>query len=219
MVIYNKQNLGGRMFGKDNQNSTAPVMTPVTDPAAGIQPSINSTDQYITPSPVDSSGLSYGPALPPSTDEVITNPPMAPQITQPNDGMPSMMPASESYNQTSSAPVLDNEANLDTSTVPAPAPEEPIRPNEEAGLVDKDLLAIKQEALGKLSPLVHKLDQSPQEKFHTMMMMIQASDDQTLISSAYETAQLITDEKERAQALLDIVNEINYFTQKTANNS
>ena len=44
------------------------------------------------------------------------------------------------------------------------------------------------------------------------MMMIQASDDQTLVKRAYEAAKSISDDKERAQALLDIVNEINYFT-------
>jgi hypothetical protein len=44
------------------------------------------------------------------------------------------------------------------------------------------------------------------------MMMIQSTDDQTLIKDAYEAAQQITDEKARAQALLDVINEINYFT-------
>lgn len=77
-----------------------------------------------------------------------------------------------------------------------------------------DLLDIKQEALKQLSPLVGHLNQTPEEKFRTTMMMIQASDDQSLISQAYQAAQEITDEKTRAQALLDIINEINYFTQQ-----
>ena len=47
-----------------------------------------------------------------------------------------------------------------------------------------------------------------------MMMMIQASDNQDLLKDAYEAAQQIEDEKTRAQALLDVVNEINYFTQQ-----
>ncbi len=46
------------------------------------------------------------------------------------------------------------------------------------------------------------------------MMMIQATDASDLVKSAHDAAQQITDEKVRAQALLDIVNEINYFTQK-----
>lgn len=78
---------------------------------------------------------------------------------------------------------------------------------------DGDLLNIKQSALKQLSPLVDHLDQTPEEKFRTTMMMIQASDDQSLLKDAYDSAQKITDEKTKAQALLDIVNEINYFTQ------
>lgn len=77
-----------------------------------------------------------------------------------------------------------------------------------------DLLGIKQDALQQLSPLVGHLDQSPEEKFRTTMMMIQASDDQTLLRTAYEAAKQISDDKARAQALLDVVNEINYFTQQ-----
>ncbi len=77
----------------------------------------------------------------------------------------------------------------------------------------EDLLLIKQQALQQLSPLVDHLEQSPEEKFTTTMMMIQATDDKSLIPSAFETAKLIKDDKFKAQAMLDIVNEINYFTQ------
>jgi hypothetical protein len=95
----------------------------------------------------------------------------------------------------SGAPVAD-----DSPAAPAPGSD--------------DLLQIKQEALQHLTPLVGHLDQSPEEKFRTTMMMIQATDDQSLLKGAYETAKQITDEKVRAQALLDVVNEINYFTQQ-----
>ncbi len=78
-----------------------------------------------------------------------------------------------------------------------------------------DLLDIKQEALQALTPLVGQLDQTPEEQFRTTMMMIQASDDHSLVKAAYAAAKQISNEKERAQALLDIVNEINYFTQHT----
>lgn len=76
-----------------------------------------------------------------------------------------------------------------------------------------DLAAIKLEALSKLTPLVGHLDQSPEERFRTTMMMIQASDNQELVKDAYEAANSIEDESARAQALLDVINEINYFTQ------
>lgn len=77
------------------------------------------------------------------------------------------------------------------------------------------LAAIKQQALAQLSPLVDKLDQTPEEKFKLTMTMIQASDDHSLIKTAYDAAEKIENEKVRAEALLSIVNEVNYFSQKT----
>lgn len=79
---------------------------------------------------------------------------------------------------------------------------------------DDDLLTIKREALEELSPLIDHLEQDAEEKFRTTMMMIQASDNKTLVPQAFSAAKAITDDAKRAQALLDIVNEINYFTQK-----
>jgi hypothetical protein len=135
-----------------------------------------------------------------------------------------------------SAPVVDNTDNsapFDTSSIslpsqqhdePAAAAPAPVpsftadEPADDDHLLTTgnhdDLLAIKQTALQQLSPLVGHLDQTPEEKFRTTMMMIQASDDQSLIQAAYDAAKGITDEKARAQALLDIINEINYFTQQ-----
>lgn len=106
-----------------------------------------------------------------------------------------------------------------------PAPASAVSSNDPLGGLDddilgsvakEDLLALKQNALAQLGPLVDHLDQTPEEKFRTTMMMIQSADNQSLIPIAYKAAQSITDEKARAQALLDIVNEINYFTQKAS---
>jgi hypothetical protein len=78
----------------------------------------------------------------------------------------------------------------------------------------EELMSIKQQALQQLSPLVGQLEQTPEERFKTTMMLIQASDNKDLIADAYKAAGEIEDEKIRAQALLDIINEINYFTQQ-----
>lgn len=80
---------------------------------------------------------------------------------------------------------------------------------------NNDLLDIKKQALEELSPLVDHLDQTAEERFETTMMMIQANDNEALIPTAYKAANAITDDKKRARALLDIVNEINYFTHKS----
>jgi hypothetical protein len=99
---------------------------------------------------------------------------------------------------------------------PTPPPASSPAVTSTIALESGDLLSLKQSALHELSPLLGQLDQTPEERFRTMMMMIQASDDHTMLQSAYEAAKSIHDEKARAQALLDIVNEINYFTQATA---
>jgi len=80
--------------------------------------------------------------------------------------------------------------------------------------VPDDLLDLKQQALTDLGPLVDHLDQTPEEKFRTTMMLIQSTDNSALIKDAYAAAQAIDDDKIRAQALLDVINEINYFTQQ-----
>src|SRR6266478_666983 len=106
------------------------------------------------------------------------------------------------------------------SDMPAPAPPDlptggsaPALPTMPAPLSSTPqnadaLVSLKEQALNSLSPLVGHLDQTPEEKFKTTMMLIQASDNSSLIKEAYEAANKISDEKIRAQALLDVVNEI-----------
>jgi hypothetical protein len=130
--------------------------------------------------------------------------------------------ADDSWQHPGPPPTDDDDSDSETSDNGSPAPagfsmghtDDHDTPSHS----DNDLIDLKQEALTKLSPLVGHLDQSPDEKFRTLMMMIQASDDQNMVREAYETALKIDDEKERAQALLDIVNEINYFTRNSATN-
>jgi hypothetical protein len=116
-------------------------------------------------------------------------------------------PVTETTASTSSEMPVASE----TQTVAEPAAETTV---PETPAADDNLLTIKKDALQNLTPLLSQLEQTPEEKFRTTMMLIQASDDKSLIQSAYDAAKDIEDEKVRAQALLDIVNEINYFTQE-----
>jgi hypothetical protein len=77
---------------------------------------------------------------------------------------------------------------------------------------------IKKQALNQLTPLMSELDQAPAEKYRTLMMLIQASDDKTLIKEAFAAASSIEDKKAKAEALLNIVNEINYFSSNNSDN-
>lgn len=106
-------------------------------------------------------------------------------------------------------PAGDDNANGDGQD--KPAEDQPPAPAEAPA--NGMLQDLKRQVLQQLTPLVSHLDQSPEEKFRTTMMMIQASDNADLLKDAFDAAQAITDEKAKAQALLDVVNEINYFTQ------
>lgn len=116
--------------------------------------------------------------------------------------------------QNSTAPVVEPVAPQADQPTPAADNAPHDHTPAAAGAPTDELLQIKQDALQQLSPLVNQLDLAPEEKFRTTMMMIQAADDHSLLSQAYEIAKQITDEKARAQALLDVINEINYFTQQ-----
>jgi len=118
--------------------------------------------------------------------------------------MPQPTPLQHQDNSDSAGDYLMDDVNGSSS--PAPAAVAPSGSD--------DLLQIKQQALQQLSPLLGHLEQTPVEKFRTTMMLIQASDNKNLIPVAYAAAKEIADEKVRAQALLDVVNEINYFTQQ-----
>ena len=45
-------------------------------------------------------------------------------------------------------------------------------------------------------------------------MLIRSTDDSSLIGPAHAAAQAITDEKRKAEALLDIIKEIDYLSRK-----
>lgn len=106
-------------------------------------------------------------------------------------------PATDITKPTTPEPVMP------TPTVSTPAP---------AAAADPALDTIKQTALNELRPLVDKLDVSPEEKFDTYLLLLRSTDDKTLIAPAHDAAVAIVDEARRAQALLDIIKEIDYFS-------
>lgn len=79
------------------------------------------------------------------------------------------------------------------------------------GSTDPVLDSIKKDALQQLRPLVDKLDLEPSEKFDTLLLIIRSTDDKSLVQPAYDAAKNIADDAKRAEALLDIVKEIDYF--------
>lgn len=208
------------------------------DPAAATQPvSIDGTlpgqDQpavdHANPLSSQSAPVMDEPADNDAGDYIVTAPPVV-ASTEPQDqpDQPAYIEdtppaASDPLPAAAEPPVTDQSDSSNSQTEDQPESEaSPItvrtspNQNDQGGELT-DLANIKQDALKQLAPLVPHLDQTPEEKFHTAMMMLQATDDPSLVKAAYDAAQAITDEKARAQALLDIVNEINYFTQQNKN--
>lgn len=192
------------MFGHDDKNddNQQPIDTkPVNPGLLGID---EETTSPTTPEPAIIAPSA--PALPTTPDPAVASDPVTsdPVTPDPATSVPTVQPV----NNIGASPATDNQnPNTDiTNEADTPTTQQPA--------TNDQLITIKRQALAELSPLINHLDQSADEKFKTTMMMIQASDNQDLIPQAFSSAKEITDEKQRAQALLDIVNEINYFTHK-----
>ncbi len=127
---------------------------------------------------------------------------------------------------TTPAPVLPEapdttEAETETSAPSEPEQTPPLAPltpdlsintSSVAPAGSGELDGIKMEALNELRPLVDKLDVPPEERFDTYLLLLRSTDDKELIAPAHEAAKNITDEARRAQALLDIIKEIDFLS-------
>lgn len=134
--------------------------------------------------------------LPPPVPNSTSTPEPADEAGQPLDEVPTLSPEA--------AP--EPEASFVTPLQPVAEPVLPV-------LVDGELDSIKKQALDELRPLVDKLNVEPDEKFDTYLLLLRSTDDKELIAPAHEAAKAIPDETRRAQALLDIIKEIDFFSK------
>jgi hypothetical protein len=145
-------------------------------------------------------GTNDGAALPtPSTD---TNGGLQfEETTAPVADTPVAPPAPE-VPETPTAPIAEPEFEVPTISADASS----------AGSALDD---IKKDALSELRPLVDKLDLPADEKFDTLLLIIRSTDDQSLVGAAHDAAKSIEDDAKRAQALLDVIKEIDYFANQS----
>lgn len=117
----------------------------------------------------------------------------------------------------------DADATQETTPAPTTPPVEPTTPAPATDPVyatpapqpvagGDELASVKQDAIVELRPLVDKLNLAPEEKFDTLLLLIRSTDDKSLIGPAHEAAKAITDETKKAQALLDIIKEIDFLS-------
>jgi hypothetical protein len=170
------------------------------------------------------------PGLPPTPPAPVS--PLAPAPPQPYDDeddmkMPSLDPnAGDPDNEPFVPPTMgitppaDDEPKPDTGKS-APKVEHPHAKNHDKkggntppSTGNSDLDGLKASALEELRPLVGKLNLPAEEHFDTLLLIIRSTDDQSLLSQAHDAAKEITDDTRRAQALLDVIKEIDYFSSK-----
>lgn len=143
------------------------------------------------------------PAVPVSDDTTSTQAP-----TPTDEGL--------SFEETPTAPAPDM-ATDSAATYTAPATPTIPAPSALGTNTAPELESIKKSALEELRPLVDRLDLPADEKFDTLLLIIRSTDDKSLVTAAHEAARAITDETKRAQALLDVIKEIDYFSGQGAN--
>lgn len=73
---------------------------------------------------------------------------------------------------------------------------------------------VQQRAIEDLRPLVDKIQLEDQEKYEVILLLIRSTNDQSLLDPLYKAAREIKDEARRAQALLDVIKEADYFKHK-----
>ena len=146
--------------------------------------------------------------------QVVNQPPAQP--AKPAPAAPAK-PTGKSGSAQPADPILTDV--LAQPAKPAKAKSEPVTPpnvNPLGHNVDSGALGdIRLQVISELRPLVNRLDfLAPADKFDTLLLLIRTIDDSSLIPMAHQAAMAIPDEVKRAQALLDILKEIDLFTQK-----
>lgn len=170
-------------------NTTQPISDDqeLAKALAGVLPEDDSTTDASSPTGMqfeETAGTPAAAASTPATPPAPSTP--APATDVPAFAMPSFDPPST------------DSSSSDTS----------------ASSGSSDLDDIKLNALKELRPLMDKVELPAEEKFDTYLMLIRSTDDKTLIGPAHTAAQGIADEKRKAEALLEIIKEIDYLSRK-----
>lgn len=153
---------------------------------------------------VEETPVASEPTVPPTpVSDTVTAPAEPPVLDLPT---PSPSPA----------PIDDTPIGYNPPTDSAPTPPamptEPLASPSMPSSASGDLEDIKKDALNELRPLVDKLQLDPEEKFDTYLLLLRSTDDKALIAPAHAAARSIPDETRRAQALLDVIKEIDFLS-------
>ena len=191
------------------ETAEAPETTDVTEPVTDLAPAFERIDQEAdveTPSLTDSQPTT-SPEI--NTDSQPAEPSLDQQLATMSQQISNNM-AELASNQDQSAETTDAAADLPTETMTSDASSEPLS----APALVSDLDELRKKALSDLRPIVDKVELNDEESFYILLLLIRETDDESLLPKAYEAARQIRDEARRAQALLDVIKEADYFKHK-----
>ena len=106
-------------------------------------------------------------------------------------------------------PARAPEMDASAPTTSEPAPE--ASTSMPAG--DGDLDSIRTSAIAELRPLLDKVEITPEEKFTLLVTLFNANHDQSLMDPAFAAAREITDDAHKAEALLEVIRDINSLSE------
>jgi hypothetical protein len=89
-----------------------------------------------------------------------------------------------------------------------PSPSSSVSPASAVPSASGDLDQVKMSALNDLKPIIDRVNIAPEDKFKIYREILEDMPDKTVIEPAYNAAKQITDEAEKAEALLLVVQKI-----------
>ncbi len=186
-----------------------------TEPMVDLAPAFERIDQEadIETSPLTDSQPTASPEV--GTESQSAEPSLDQQLATMSQQISNNM-AELASNQDQPAEAIDPvettdaAADLPTETMASDAPSEPLS----APALVSDLDELRKKALSDLRPIVDKVELNDEESFYILLLLIRETDDESLLPKAYEAARQIRDEARRAQALLDVIKEADYFKHK-----
>ena len=137
-------------------------------------------------------------------------------LTPPSQ-LPPMPPVMQTPATNSDDITIPDVPTLSTDSEPDTTPTESSEPlviSSDDSSDEASLEAIKTKALNEIRPLINSVNLPADEKFDTYLLLIRSTDDTSLIEPAHNAALEITDEKRKAEALLNIIKEIDYLSRK-----
>lgn len=185
-----------------NTTNVDPVFSdPVAAPSTIPEGDTGKLDEPVGPFPAPEPEL-------PATDmpPVPTDAPAAeatPNIPAPEPA-PEMPPIPAP--ETTPAPDTSN-LTPEISHLSEPAPS-PFAPNESTNNLDMSVRQIKESALRDLVPLLERLNIDPEQKFGLYRNIFEELKDYSVLNPAYAAAKNITNDTERAEALLYLIESI-----------